>query len=103
MIPHISELKIAKAMYDALVGLFESKTNSKRLALRNQLRCMKMTNSDLVATYFMKVSQLRDQLKAIRDLIEDEELVMVTLNELISSWESFIQCVCGREELPKFV
>ena len=50
----------------------------------------------------MKVSQLRDQLKSIGDLIEDVELVMVTLNGFPSSWESFIQSVCGREELPKF-
>ena len=41
LIPHISELKSAKAIYDALVELFESKTTSIRLALRNQLHCIK--------------------------------------------------------------
>ena len=102
LIHHISQLQTAKAMYDSLVGLFESKTTSRRLALRNQLCCMKMTNLDSVATYFMQVSQLRDQLKSIGDLIEDVELVMVTLNGFLSSWESFIQSICGREELPKF-
>ena len=56
LIPHIVELKTSKAKYDALVGLFERKTTSRRLALRNQLRCMKMANSNFVATYFMKVS-----------------------------------------------
>ena len=89
-------------MHDSLVGLFEIKTTSKRLALRNQLCSIKMTNSDSMDTYFMKVSQLRDQLKSIGDLIEDAKLVMVNLNELPSSLESFIQSVCGREVLPKF-
>ena len=70
--------------------------------MRNQLHGIVMTKSDSVATYLMKVSQLRDQLKAIRDLIGDADLVMVTLNGLPSSWESFIQSVCGREKLPKF-
>ena len=35
LIPHISKLKTGRAMYDALIGLFESKTISRRLALRN--------------------------------------------------------------------
>ena len=40
--------------------------------------------------------------KAIGDIIDDATLVMVTLNELSSSWESFVQSICGREQLPKF-
>jgi len=56
LIPHIVELKTAKEMFDAFVGLFESKNTSKKLALRNQLRCIMMSKSDLVATYYMKVS-----------------------------------------------
>jgi hypothetical protein len=56
LIPHIVELKTAKGMFDALVGLFESKNTSRKLALRNYLCCIMMTTSDSVATYFMKVS-----------------------------------------------
>jgi hypothetical protein len=88
-------LKIAKEMYDALVGLFESKNTSRKLALRNQLRCITMTMSDSVATYFMKVSQLKNQLQAIGDTIDDAELVTITLNGLPSSWEPFVQSICG--------
>jgi hypothetical protein len=62
LIPHIVELKTAKEMYDALVGLFESKNTSRKLSLRNHLHCITMTTSDSVATYFMKVSQLKNQL-----------------------------------------
>jgi hypothetical protein len=43
LIPHIVELKTSKEMFDALVGLFESKNTSKKLALRNQLYCIMMT------------------------------------------------------------
>jgi hypothetical protein len=50
----------------------------------------------------MKVSQLRDQLQAIGDKVDDVELVTVTLNGFPSSWESFVQSICGREEFPKF-
>ena len=63
---------------------------------------MMMTNSDSVATYFMKVSQSRNQLKAIGNIIDDAKLVTVTLNGLPSSWESFVHIIFGRDELPKF-
>jgi hypothetical protein len=82
-------------MFYALVGLFESKNTRNKLALRNQLHCIMMTMSDSVSTYFMKVSQLRDQLKAIGDTIDDVELVTVILNGLPYSWESFVQSICG--------
>ena len=41
-IPHISNLDMAKKMYDALVGLFESNNTSRKLALRHQLRSIMM-------------------------------------------------------------
>jgi hypothetical protein len=89
-------------MLDALAGLFESKNKRMKLALRNQLHCIMMTMLDSVSTYFIKVSQLRYQLKAIGDIVDDAKLVIVTLNGLPSSWESFVQSICGRVQLPKF-
>jgi hypothetical protein len=50
----------------------------------------------------MKVSQLTYQLQAIEEKCDDVELVTVTINGIPSSWESFVQSVCGREEFPKF-
>jgi len=43
LISHIAENKTAKEMFDALVGLFESKNTSRKLALRHQLRSIMMT------------------------------------------------------------
>ena len=42
LIPHISELHTTRKMYEALNKLYESKDISQNLALRNQLRNMKM-------------------------------------------------------------
>ena len=96
LIPHIARLEYAKKMFDALVELFESKNTSRMLTLRNQLRYMSMIGSNKITSYLMKVSQLRDQLAAIEDPINDKELVTITLNGLPSSWEPFIQGVCAR-------
>jgi hypothetical protein len=102
LIPHIYELQIARKMYEALNKLYESKDISRNLTLRNKLRNMKMDNSESVTSYLMRVSQIRDQLAAIGDVISDKELVTTTLKGFPTSWIPFVQGVCARSKLPKF-
>jgi hypothetical protein len=89
-------------MYEALSRLYESKDISQNLTLRNQLRNMKMKNSESVTSYLMRVSQIRDQLATIGDVISDKELVTKTLNGFPTFWIPFVQGVCARSKLPKF-
>jgi len=56
LIPYICELKTPKAIFDALTRLYESKNTSRKLTLRNQQQITKMSKSDIIATYFMKMS-----------------------------------------------
>jgi hypothetical protein len=102
LIPHISELQTTRQMYEALNRLYERKYISQNLALRNQLPNIKMDNSKSVSSYLMKVSQIRDQLAAIGDVISDKEIVTTTLNGFPTSWIPFVQGVCARSKLPKF-
>jgi hypothetical protein len=84
LIPHISNLKTAKQMYDALKKLFESNNTNRALALRHQVQNLKMTKSDTIATFFKKIPEIRGQLGAIGEIISDRELFMITLNGLPS-------------------
>jgi hypothetical protein len=102
LIPHISELQIGRQMYEALNILYESKDIIQNLTLRNQLRNMKMDNSESVISYLMRVSQIRDQLATIGDVISDKELVTKTLNGFPTFWIPFVQGVCARSKLPNF-
>lgn len=61
-----------------------------------------MTKGDTVATFFMKISEIRDQLGAIGETISDKELVLTTLNALLGHWELFLQSISGRADLPNF-
>ena len=63
---------------------------------------MNMTKSENIASYFIRITELRDKLKASGDNLEEKELVMTTLNGLPPSWESFIQSISGRTKFPKF-
>ena len=72
------------------------------LTLRNQLLNMKMTKSENIVSYFMRITELWDKLKSSGDNIEEKDLVMTTLNGISPSWESFIQIISGRTKFPKF-
>ena len=77
-------------MFKTLKKLFEHNSINVTLTLRNQLSNMKMTKSENIASYFMRITELRDKLKSSGDNLEEKDLVMTTLNGLPSSWESFI-------------
>jgi hypothetical protein len=102
LVPHISELQTARQMYEALNRLYESKDISQNLSLRNQLHNMKMENSESVTSYLTRVSQIRDQLATIGDVISDKELVTTILNGFPTFWIPFVQGVCARSKLHKF-
>jgi hypothetical protein len=95
LIPHISEKKTAKDMYDALVGLYQSGNVGQKLILKHQLQVVEMSSSDTVASYLMRITQIHDQLAAIGEAVDNTELVNVALSGLLKSWEPFVQGICA--------
>jgi hypothetical protein len=59
LIPHISNLKTTKHMYDALKKLFESNNTNIALVLRHQLQNLKMMKYNTISTFFIKISETR--------------------------------------------
>ena len=75
LMPVIAPLRIAKECFDALANLYEKKAPTQRRALKKQLRSLKVEKDETIATFFSKIPQIRDQLMAIGDNIEDDDLV----------------------------
>jgi hypothetical protein len=75
---------------------------ARKLTLRHQLRNVMMNKSETVSNYFMRILQIKDQLAAIGDSVDDAELVTTTLNGFPSSWDPFVQGICARSKFPKF-
>ena len=44
----------------------------------------------------------KEQLEAVDEEVENAEIVMITLNGLPRTWDSFIQGICARKKLVKF-
>ena len=56
LIHHLFEKKTTNEMFDALVSLYQSENINRKMILRNKLRSIEMTRSDLVTSYLMEVT-----------------------------------------------
>jgi hypothetical protein len=89
-------------MFDALRILYEGKNINQKMSLRTKLKITRMQKGETIQEYFSKISEFKEQLEAIRDTIDEEELIMTTLNGLTRPWDEFIQTICARMEKLKF-
>jgi hypothetical protein len=87
-------------MFDAPIGLFHRNNMNRNMVLRNKLRSMQMSIYENVTSYFMRITQVHDQLPSIGEKMEDEDLVNVALNGLPRSWEPFVKGVSSQEHFP---
>ena len=101
-IPQVSSKNTPKEMFDSLTNLFEWKNINRRMTLRNQLNGVKIQKEETMQSYITRVSQIKEQLEAIGDMVEEEEVVMTTLNGLPRDWEPFIVGICVRIKFTKF-
>jgi len=71
-------------MFDSLIKLFEDKNLNQKMALRKQLKNVKIQNAE--------------QLEAVEEEVENAEVVIATLNGLPGSWDSFMQRMCAKRK-----
>ena len=76
LIPQVSSLKTPKAMFDALNKLFEGKNINRKMTMRNQLKNVKIQNVETIQSYFTRVSQIKEQLEAVDEEVENADIVM---------------------------
>ena len=60
------------------------------MTLRNQVKSVRAQNPETMQSYFTRVAQIKAQLEAIGDMVEEAEVVITTLNGLPRDWEASI-------------
>jgi hypothetical protein len=85
LIPYVSSKNTPKEMFDALSRLYEGKNINRKMNLRTQLKNTRMQKGETIQEYFSRISEFKQQLEAIGDTIDEEELIMTTLNGLTRS------------------
>ena len=71
LIPQVSLKNTPKEMFDALTSLFEGNNINRRMTLRNQLKGVKIQKEETENSYFTRVSQIKEQLEVIDDMVEE--------------------------------
>lgn len=102
IVPFITNIDHAQEMYEALSKLFTIKNIDQVASLKNELRIMKMTKEDIVATFFVKIARLRDDLSAIDKIVPNKELVITSLLGLPPSWGAFAASLNIWKVAPNF-
>ena len=89
-------------MYDSLSIMYEGWKINRNMNLRAQLKSTNMSKGYSIQDYFTKVYQFKEQLDAIEDSLDDDELVITALNGINRPWDSFMQTMCSIKESMKF-
>ena len=55
--------------------------------LRTQLKNTRMQKGEMIQEYFSRISEFKEQLEAIGDTIDEDELIMTALNGLTRPWD----------------
>jgi hypothetical protein len=79
-------------MWESLTKLYQSDNPSRKMMLREKLGSTKMARGDIVASYLTKFTQIRDELAAIGEAMDETEL-----GENILEWfHQIVGHVCSR-------
>lgn len=74
-----------------MLKLFTIKNIGQVASLKNELRNTKMTKEDTVATFFVRIARLKDDILAIDEIVLDKELVIPAILGLPPYWGAFVQ------------
>ena len=90
----------AHEMWIALTNLYQSTNENRKMVLREKLKAIKMAKTNSATAYLTKITNVRDALATVGEVIPPTELVRIAANGLPSSWLNFADGVCARETLP---
>jgi hypothetical protein len=80
IIPQLFGKKTTKDMWEALVKIYLSENQSRKMLLREKMRSTKMAKGESLVTYLTKFTQIRDELGIVGEAVDETELVRTALN-----------------------
>ena len=82
--------------------MFKANNANQVLLLKNQLNNLKKGRDESVQSYFLKLTEIRDNLLAIGETIADREMVLIALGGLSSEWHVFNTTILNNNVIPDF-
>ena len=87
-------------MWKALTDLLQSKSDQRKLALKDKLRKIKMEKGDNIPKYLTKFVHCKDEMGSVGVTVDEEDLVSLALLGLLKIWHSYQDSVNGPDKLP---
>jgi hypothetical protein len=100
IIPHVTGKAHAYQMWAALIGLYESSNENRKMVLHERLRSIRMLKDESISSFPARFTQIRDELGAVGEVIQPNSLVRQALHSFTKPWGTFIQGIVAREHLP---
>ena len=86
-------------MWKALMDLFQSSSDHRKLALKGKLRKINMEKHNTILVYLIKFFQYWDELGSVGITVAEDNLVSLPLLGLPKSWHSYEDSVNEPEKL----
>jgi hypothetical protein len=100
VIPRVAGKTNTFEMWAYLTKLYQISNENRKMVLREKLRNIKMTETKNVSSYLTKITQVRDELGAVGEIILDGEMVRTALNGFSKKWNTFVKVVVSKENCP---
>eukprot|EP00253_Pinus_taeda_P035805 PITA_35805 len=102
LVAYISDLNTSKEIYDKLVSLFKVNDANQFLFLRNKLKEIKKGKDESMQAYFLRITDIKNDLLSIGEIIPDREMALTTLEGLPSEWYVFRTTLLNNNVIPGF-
>lgn len=96
LFPHVLGMRYAYQMWESLVSLHQSSNEKRKIVLRQKLCNTKMIKTDSVTSFLTTVSQVKDELVVIGEIVLEEQLFRIALEGFTEKWDSFIHNLVGQ-------
>ena len=89
LVAYIPDLNTSKEIYDKLVSMFKVSDANQVLFLKNNLKDIKKGKDEDIQSYFLRITEIKNNLLSIGEVIPDREMSLTTLGGLPLEWYIF--------------
>eukprot|EP00253_Pinus_taeda_P015808 PITA_15808 len=89
LVAYVSKMTTSKEIYDRLVSLFKLNDANQVLFLRNKLKEIKKGKDESMQAYFLRITEIKNDLLSIGEVVLDREMTITTLGGLRPEWYIF--------------
>lgn len=102
LIPYVAKMETMKEIYEKLVEMFSISTSREVISLITKLYNINVFKDEGITSYLMMVSQIRDKLQELGEIMFDKGMTTVVLNALPNEWGNFVSSIYGNKEAIPF-